>query len=436
MNRRKFLKHLGVGVALPFLPSLLPKALWADEKIIGSNKRILFLYVPNGKIMNKWTPKTFGKNFELTPTLKPLGKVKDQLQILTGLAHLKAFANGDGAGDHARANATYLTGCQARKTAGPDIKNGISIDQAIANQIGQQTVLPSMELSCDSKRLSGNCDSGYSCAYQFNISWKTETAPMPPEANPKLAYRRLFYDPFGEKNQKGFDLKRSLLEETNRETKALKNKLGQTDKNKLDEYLDSLDSVEQRIKKIEKMQNNRPAEEPVLEMPENYPEHIRLMMDIICIAFKADATRVISFLLAHDGSDRSFPTIGVNEAHHQLSHHKNNAGNIRSLEKIDLFYTEHLAYLLEKMQNMKEDNGSLLDNSMVLYGCGISDGNSHSHRDLPIILVGGKNAGLKPGQHIQFKKDTPMTNLYLTLAEKMNAKLDKFGDSNGNIDNI
>ena len=436
MNRRNFIKHLGIGVALPFLPSLLPKALWADEKQIGANKRILFLYVPNGKIMNKWTPKTFGSNFDLTQTLNPLSKVKDNIQILTGLAHLKAFANGDGAGDHARAGATYLTGCQALKTAGPNIKNGISIDQVIANKVGQLTVLPSIELSCDANRLSGNCDSGYSCAYQFNLSWKTESTPMPAEANPKLAYRRLFYDPFGENNPKGFDIKRSLLEETNRETKALLNKLGQTDKNKINEYLDSLDSVEQRIKKIEKMQTNRVGEAPALEMPENYSDHLKIMMDIICIAFKADATRVITFLLAHEGSDRSFPAIGVNDAHHPLSHHKDNPSNIRSLEKIDLFYIEHLAYILEKMQNTKEENGTLLDNTMVLYGCGISDGNSHSHRDLPIILAGGKNVGLKSGRHLEFKKDTPMTNLFLTLAEKMDVKLDKFGDSYGKIDNI
>ncbi len=433
MNRRNFIKHLGLSVALPFLPSLLPRALWANQKVINLPRRLAFIYSPNGKVMNHWTPKTLGKNFELPQTLGPLASVKSQIQVLSGLAHLKAFANGDGAGDHARANATFLTGCQARKTAGPNIKVGVSIDQIIANKIGSQTLLPSMELSCDSKRTSGNCDSGYSCAYQFNLSWKSENTPMPPESNPKLAYQRLFNDPFGDKNAKTAKLKMSLLEETSKETKSLKNKLGQSDKNKLDEYLESLNSVEKRISKIDQMQSKLPKEQLVFEMPENFQEHMRLMMDIMVIAFKADATRVITFMLAHEGSDRSFPNIGVSEAHHQLSHHKGNSDNIKSLQKIDLFYSEQLAYFLEKMQSTIEDNGSMLDNSMVIYGCGIADGDSHSHRDLPIILAGGKNCGLLPGRHIQYPKDTPMTNLYLSLAEKMCVSLEKFGDSTEKI---
>jgi len=433
MNRRDFIKHLGIGVAIPLLPSLLPRALWANQKINQMPKRLAFVYSPNGKVMNHWTPKTFGRNFELPQTLRPFTSLKNQIQVLSGLAHLKAFANGDGAGDHARANATFLTGCQARKTAGPNIKIGISIDQVIANKIGSQTLLPSMELSCDTKRTSGSCDSGYSCAYQFNLSWKSETTPMPPESNPKLAYQRLFNDPFGEKNSKTAKLKMSLLEEASKETKSFKNKLSTSDKNKLDEYLESLYSIEMRISKIDQMQGSLPKDQLVFDMPENFQDHIRLMMDIMVVAFKADATRVISFMLAHEGSDRSFPNIGVSEAHHQLSHHKGNADNITALQKIDLFYSEQMAYFLEKMQGIKEENGSLLDNSMVIYGCGIADGDSHSHRDLPIILAGGKNCGLQTGRHVQYPKDTPMTNLYLSLAEKMGVSLEKFGDSTEKI---
>lgn len=402
--------------------------------------RMGFTYIPNGVIMDQWRPKEQGKLSELPTSLKPLQDHTEDFQVMSGLDHTKAYANGDGAGDHARANATFLTGCQAKKTAGKDIKIGVSVDQIAADAIGDRTKLRSLELSCDGVRKSGKCDSGYSCAYQYNLSWKTESMPMVPESNPRLVFERLFgssFSSFDRKAQlKRRALNKSILDFALDGAKGLNTRLSQMDQEKLDEYFTSIRELEKRIQRDEKNWEHLPSLKTPDGIPDNYREHLRIMFDMMALAFQSDSTRISSFLLAHDGSERSFRDIGVPEGHHSLSHHRNDPEKIKKLARIDQFYSEQFAYFLEKLAKTKEIDGSrLIDHCMIIFGGGISDGNRHRHSDLPVLLAGGKSHGLSTGRHIDYGS-LPMTNLYLGILDRAGVEASQIGDSTGTLTNI
>ncbi len=438
--RRGFLRGMGTALALPWLEALSPRGLAAADS--AKPKRMAFIYAPNGAIMPRWKPLESGRDYKLPSTLKPLEEIRQQVQVISGLAHDKAKANGDGGGDHARANATFLTGCQARKTAGSDIRLGISVDQIAAQKLGRLTRLPSLELGCDKPRGAGKCDSGYSCAYQYNLSWKSATMPMPPEHDPKLAFERLFSSGKSKDTaqRKAISEKydKSILDFVMEDTRRLQKQLGQTDRHKLEEYLTSVREIEHRIDRAQKNESQVPDYPKPDGIPRDYREHLMLMFDLMVLAFQTDTTRIATFLQAHDGSNRSFREVGVAGGHHTLSHHQGNADKIDKIAKIDRFYVENFANFLKKMNNIKEGEGSLLDNCAIVYGSGISDANRHSHHDLPLLLAGGRNMGFQPGRHVVFAEDKeiPMTNLYLTILESFGVKAEKLGDSTGPLSGV
>ena len=434
ISRRSVLRGLGVSLSLPALESFGRSGTHEIPLRMG------FTYIPNGVIMDEWRPQETGKLTELPNSLKPLQNHTNDFQVMSGLDHTKAYANGDGGGDHARANATFLTGCQARKTAGKDIKVGVSVDQIAAEAIGDRTKLGSLELSCDGVRRSGKCDSGYSCAYQYNLSWKTESMPMVPESNPRLVFERLFGNASSSLDRqsqiKRRALNKSILDFALDAARGLNDRLSQMDQDKLDEYFSSVRELEKRIEREEKNGDHLPLIKSPDGIPDNYREHIRLMFDMMSLAFQSDSTRISSFLLAHDGSNRSFRDIGVPEGHHSLSHHKNNPDKIKKLARIDQFYSEQFAYFLQNLSTAKEVDGSrLIDHCMIVFGGGISDGNRHRHSDLPVLLAGGHAHGLSTGRHVDYDS-VPMTNLYLGILDKVGVNASQVGDSTGVIRNL
>jgi len=427
--RRTFLKSIAATLALPSLPSFAQTVAKA-----GSPTRMAFIYIPNGVNLDLWRPTGSGKDYAISKTLEPLAELREHFSVLRGLDHDKAFAHGDGAGDHARANATFLTGCQARKTAGADIQLGESVDQIAARQVGHLTRLPSLELSTDPARSSGNCDSGYSCAYQFNLSWINDTTPAPAERDPRLVFEKMFGSGNETEDARRRAYRKSILDFVMADAKRMQSRLGSTDRGKMDEYLTAVRDVEQRIERAEKFRTEVPEDKRPNGVPEGYGEHMRMMFDLMHLAFQTDTTRISTFLLAHDGSNRTFPEIEVQSAHHELSHHRSNPQTLESIGKIDRFYVEQLAYFLKKMRDTPDGEGSLLDHSMIVYGGGIADGNRHNHDDLPVLLAGKGNGSLKPGRLIEAPKGTPMTNLYLSLLDRMGAKAQRIGDSTGVFD--
>ncbi|MBK1882784.1 DUF1552 domain-containing protein [Luteolibacter pohnpeiensis] len=433
-SRRNFLKGIATTLALPSLQSLgAATATAAKASKAAAPLRMAFVYIPNGVNLDLWQPKDAQNTSE---TLKPLANLRDHYSVMRGLDQEKAFANGDGPGDHARANATFLTGCQARKTAGADIEVGMSVDQIAARQIGHLTRVPSLELSTDPPRRSGQCDSGYSCAYQFNLSWRGESTPAPAERDPRLVFEKLFGSGNQEEDAKRRHYEKSILDFVLDDAKRLNKRLDGTDRGKMDEYLTSVRDVEMRIAQAEKFRVEVPEDQKPNGIPETYQEHIRLMYQMMALAFQTDTTRIASFLLAHDGSNRTFPEIGVTDAHHQLSHHRNNAEILEKIGRIDQFYVEQFAWFLEKLRTTQEDESNLLERSMIVYGGGIGDGNRHNHNDLPLLLAGHGNGTLSQGRVITAQNGTPMTNLYLSMLDRMNVKAERIGDSNGKFEVI
>ncbi|MBI4327139.1 MAG: DUF1552 domain-containing protein [Chloroflexi bacterium] len=436
MPRRTFLKGLGTAMALPLLEAMTPVVSAAVAGPPGgAPRRMAFVYIPNGANMADWTPKMAGADFELPAILEPLGPVKEDLLVLSGLAHDKARPNGDGAGDHARASATFLTGCQARKTHGADIKVGVSIDQVAAQKVGKATRFASLELGCDRSQLAGNCDSGYSCAYSYNISWKTESTPMPPEVDPRLVFERLFSGPAAgeskESRARRERYQKSILDFVLEDANRLKANLGHTDRRKLDEYLTAVREMELRIERAEQFAAALPDYTKPTGIPKEYQEHLRLMYDLLALAFQTDTTRIASFVVAHDGSNRNYPFIGVSDGHHDLSHHGGNEEKKAKIAQINRFHVEQFACFLEKLKSIREGEGTLLDNCMIVYGGAIGDGNRHNHNDLPVLLAGRGGGAFQTGRHLQFSTNTPMTNLYLAMMEQMGAPIPRIGDSTG-----
>ena len=448
LSRRRFLRGLGACVALPALESLLPTRLFGAESsgvanlaktASGAPLRMAYVYFPNGAIQPAWWPEGEGKDFELGRTMQPLAKVKHQLQILGGLDHVNATPGPDGAGDHARAGGTFLTGVRVKKTAGSDIRAGISIDQVVAQQIGHLTRFPSLELTCDAVRKSGNCDSGYSCAYQYNLSWRSPSTPVAPEPNPRLLFERLFGagapGERAESMKRRQEQQRSILDFVRDDAHSLEKQLTYRDKQKLDEYFVSVREIEQRLEAAERF---GAAPDPQIATPAGIPasfeEHVQMMFDMMILAFQTDSTRIATFLLANEGSNRTFPEAGIVEGHHYLTHHQNKQDMIDKVAEIDQWYMRQLAKFLEKMdQTADVDGKSLLHNSMIVYGSGNADGNRHTHTNLPVILAGGGGGTLTPGRFTRFG-GVPMSNLLLSLADRMGAQgVERLGDSTGRV---
>ena len=433
LPRRTFLQGVGATIALPYLDAMTP-AFAAAEKPVT---RAAFVYSANGIIMNDWTPAETGSNFSFSKTLKPIKTFRDQTVVVSGLAHRNGEALGDGPGDHARAGASWLTGAHPKKTQGADIRNGQSIDQLLAQQIGQTTPLPSLEIGLQDVRMVGGCDSGYSCAYSNTISWSSPTTPLPYETNPRRVFEQLFGDgDTTDPEARAIQLRqnRSLLDFVQQDTQRLAPKLGASDRSKLSDYLDSVREVERRIQNVEQREG---AELPPLDRPEGIPpafeDHVKIMSDLIAIAFQADLTRVVTFMYSREGGNRAYPSIGVPDAHHGLSHHQNDAVRMARLQQIDQYHVEMFSYLLGKLRDSQDDTGSLLDNSLVLFGSSLSDSNAHLHDNLPTVLVGGGSGKLKGGKHLRVPNGTPMTNMLLSIADGLDVPLEEFGDSTGHL---
>jgi hypothetical protein len=450
VNRRHFLRGVGVSVALPLFESLRPARLAAADPAPGAKLavtatgaplRTAFVYFPNGAIPAAWWPTGDGADFKWSRTLAPLEAHKKSLQILGGLDHKTADPGPDGAGDHARANGTFLTGVRLKKSA-TDIRAGISIDQVFAKEVGHLTRFSSLELTCDAAPRTSGCDSGYSCAYQFNISWSSATTPKTAESNPRLVFERLFGA--GKPGERLANMKRrqeedqSVLDFVLEDARAMQGRLDPQDRRKLDQYLTGLREIETRIQKAER---GGPAKDPNVDtppgIPAEYAEYVQLMYDMLVIAFQTDTTRIATFLLAHDGSNRSFDHIGIVEGHHDLTHHMNRKDWIDKVADIDLWYAQQFAKFLDKLDKTKDaDGNSLLQNSMVVYGSGNADANRHTHANLPILLAGSGGGTLKPGRYVKHGSK-PATNLFLGLAQRLGLeKLNRFADSTGVLENI
>ena len=440
LSRRTFLRGLGVSVALPWLETMGSMTTWSDASTPGAEvvpNRMAFLYVPNGMNMEDWTPTKVGRDYELTEILKPLKEMKDKMLVLSGLTADKARPNGDGGGDHARAMAAFLTGVQPRKTDGADIRVGISVDQVAAARIGHQTRIPSLELGIDPGQKAGNCDSGYNCVYSSTLSWRSATQPIPKEIHPKLAFERLFSSlPDAQRIQRDWQ-RSSILDYVRQDAKDLLSQVSGNDIRKLDEYFSAIRDLEIRIEASEKFPPIKKPDYPVPdEIPMDYQEHLRLMMDLIVLAFQANVTRVTTFVLANEGSNKPYPFINVSDGHHDLSHHGGNAAKKAKIRKINIFHTQQLAYFLKKLEATSESDGSLLDHSMIIYGSGNSDGDSHTHHNLPILLAGKGCGTLKSGQHIQYSKETPLNNLWLSMLNRMDVHLTELGDSTESLQGL
>jgi hypothetical protein len=398
--------------------------------------RMAFVFFANGAIMDSWKPKTEGAEYELPRTLQQLKEHKSEINVVTGLAQNWGRAHGDGPGDHARCASTYLTGAHPYKTSGADIKVGVSVDQAAANRVGARTRIPSLELGLRQGRNAGNCDSGYSCAYSNNISWKTDRTPMAKEINPRLAFERLFGDgkEDSESQKKRDFYKASILDLVKQDALQLKKQLGVTDQRKMDEYFQSVRELELRVLRA---QNSANIERPDLKLPDGVPsdfaEHMYLMYDIMALAFQTDVTRISTLMLGNAGSNRSYKMVGVNEGHHQLSHHRNDDALMEKIRKIDEYLSKGFSYFLKKLKSVSEGEGNLLDHSMIVYGSGISDANRHSHHDLPIVVAGKANGTIDTGRHIDLGEEVPLNNLFLSMLDRMDAGITSIGDSSGRL---
>ena len=442
LSRRTILHGLGASLGLPLLDAMSP-ALASTTRggMIDRPVRLAFAYIPNGVTFPEWKPAKTGSDYEFTRILKPLEPFRRDLFVLSGLDHHQANALGDGGGDHARAGACFLTGVHPKKTDGADIEGGVSIDQIIAREIGTKTRLGSLELGCEDSRTVGNCDSGYSCAYTNSISWRTPTVPMPPETNPRIVFERLFGDEDpslseAERTRRAL-MRKSILDVVAERTKSLLADLGPADRRKVDEHLTAVREIEKRIETAEHDDRDfNPGIEKPVGIPVEFIDYAKLMYDLQVLAFQADLTRVTTFMLGREGSVRAFPEIGVNDPHHPLSHHRNLPEMIEKITKINCLHAELFGYFLEKLKSTPDGDGSLLDHSMVVYGSAICDGNSHSHENLPVLLAGRGDGRLKPGRHIEFAAGTPMTNLYLSLMERMGVREEKLGDSTGKVGQI
>lgn len=447
LSRRTLLRGMGTALALPFLDVMLPQrllsAVSASPADAAHPLRMAFLYVPNGIHMADWTPSQDGDAFELPATLKPLESVRSHVNVLSGLTLDGAHAHGDGGGDHARSVAAFLTGAHPRKTNGADIQNGISVDQIAAEAVGGKTRFASLELGLEASAQAGNCDSGYSCAYASNMSWRTPTSPVAKEVDPGAVFDRLFAGQTVTETKKAKSFReryrKSVLDFVLEDANDLRKKLPNTDRQKLDEYLYGVRDVERRYLGVEKLgmtEEGVPDYPRPAGVPKAMAEHAELMLDMMSLAMQTDSTRILSFMFTNAGSNRGYPEIGVSEGHHDCSHHGKDAEKQRKIALINRFHVERFAYFVDRLSKIREGEGSLLDNCMIVYGSGISDGDRHNHDDLPILLAGHGNGRIQSGRHIRYKNGTPLCNLYLWMLHQMDVSAESFGDSNGVIDQL
>jgi hypothetical protein len=432
LDRRFFLKGVGAALALPFLDAMTPAFASASK----ATPRMAFLYVPNGANMAAWTPVGSGKGFTFSPTLKALEPFREHVNVLSGLALHSADRLNDGAGDHSRATGAFLSGCHAKRTQGADLELGVTADQIAARVIGKDSLLPSLELGIDDHFTAPLCDEGYTCAYSNTLSWTSSNTPLPQENDPRLVFERLFGEG-GDIHHRIARLRenRSILDSVTGDMKQLQGTLGNPDRQRMDQYFEAIRQVELRLQRVEK-QN---AESPTmgagltrpLGAPDKFEDHIQLIMDLQVLAFQSDITRVTTLMFAGERSGRSYPQVGVPDSHHSVSHHENNPEKLAKVAKIDSCHIQQLAYFVGKLRNTPDGDSNLLQNSMVLYGAGISNGNVHDHSPLPIVLCGGGGGQIEGGRHIVYQNEPPLSNVLRGMLEKVGVHADKLGESTG-----
>ena len=438
LPRRTFLRGLGAAIGLPLLDAMLP-ALSASAKAGTPPRRLGFVYAPDGMAITSavdyWKPKVEGATLEMSPILKPLEPYRGRLVVVSGLSQKQAEAMGDGNGDHTRGTATWLNGVHPKWTEGADVRAGITADQIAATELGKDTPLPSIELGLDHNFVVGNCENGYSCVYMNTLAWRTPTTPLPAEINPRSVFERLFGEGGTPAQRRAQQEKtRSILDAVTEQMHQLQRTLGAGDRTTVSDYLDTVRELERRIQRTDDgTEASLPALERPMGIPDRFDEHAKLMFDLQCLAFQADITRVFTFMLGRETSSRSFPEIGLSAPHHGMSHHGNRPDDIQKYAKVNTYYTEQFAYFLEKLQSTPDGDGTLLDHALLLYGAGLSNGNEHSHLDLPLLLAGGQDL-LKGGRHLQCQLHTPMANLLVSMLDRAGVPVGTIGDSTGRLE--
>ena len=431
LPRRTFLRGMGAAVALPLLDAMVPAMAATPAHPV---RRLGYIFIPMGSDINRWTPPGEGTLTELSPILRPLEPFKDHITVLTNMELRNAYP-----GTHATSNSAYLSCAKAKLTESTDYYLGTTVDQIAAREIGQDTRLPSLELGLDLLELVGQCDDGYACVYQNNLSWSSPTTPLPYEAHPRLVFERLFGEGgSAEERSRTLKKKASLLDRVRRDIQRLQKELGSGDRTKVDQYLESVREVERRIQGAEEgaAENPMPDMDRPIGVPASYADHARLMFDLQVLALQADITRVITFQLARETSTRSYNEIGGPEPHHPLTHHGNDAEKVAKVAKINQFHVSLFAYLVEKLKETPDGDGCLLDHSMYLYGSGMGNPNAHDHINLPIMVAGGGGGKMKGGRHVRYAESTPLANLHLTLLAKTGVRMDSFADSQGKVDEL
>jgi hypothetical protein len=439
LSRRAVLKGLGAAISLPFLDAMVP-AFAAPKLRQAGPVRLAWFYVPNGIDMRHWTPAADGALSELPAILAPLDPVKQELLVLSNLTTHWGRPLQDGPGDHGRALGSYMTGVKVFKTAGADLKLGISADQIAANAVGHETRLPSLEVGLEEARLAGNCDSGYSCAYTYNLAWRTESQPLPPISDPRILFERVFGTDIVESpaaRARRLDMRRSILDGVLEDTTRLQSTLGGSDRRKVEEYLTSVREIE---KQVARAASDGMVIEPGIDkpfgVPPEFPDYFRLMTDMMVLAFKADVTRISTMVVGREGSVRAYPEIGVPDGHHPLTHHQGNQEMLAKVRQINELHSRLFAEFLVKMKNTPEGDSNLLDQSMIVYGSGLADGNGHTHDQLPTLLAGRGGGFVSPGRHIIYQRETPVTNLFATMIERIGVRAEHVGDSTGRLDDL
>jgi len=436
LSRRTFLRGMGVTMSLPLLDAMVPASTALAQTAARAQVRLGLCFIPHGAVMNQWTPASVGP-LELSPTLSPLAPYRDQVVVLSNLAHAMAGPQGpgDNGGDHTRCPAVFLNGVHPKRTDGADIQAGITIDQMAAQKIGQDTLLPSLELAIeDYSGLVGSCDVGFSCTYMNTISWRTPTSPLPMEINPRVVFDRMFGDgASAQERLQRIETQRSILDAITGQVRRLQGDLGVRDRNRVAEYLDSVREIERRIQLAERQASNPNIDVPTTPagIPEDYEEHTKLMFDLMAIAFQAEITRISTFMMAREVSYRTFPKLGISEAFHPASHHQNSPTRLETLQKINQHHVSLVTHFLDRLKATPDGDGTLLDHSLILYGSAMSNSNVHNHAPLPVLVAGGAGGRLKGGRHLSYAEGTPMSNLLLSILDKAGVPQEKVGDSTG-----
>jgi Protein of unknown function (DUF1552) len=439
MSRRTVLRGLGTALSLPLLDSMVPAQTPLLKTAANPEIRLGLCFIPHGAVMANWTPAAEGADFKLSRTLAPVEPFKDQIVVVSNLAHKMAAPGGpgDNGGDHTRSPAVFLNGVHPKRTDGADIQAGVTIDQLAAQKIGQQTPLPSLELATeDFSGLVGSCDVGFSCAYMNTISWRTPTTPLPMEINPRVVFTRLFGDGANaEERLQRIDEQSSILDAVMGQVKHLEGRLGPSDRNRISDYLDTVREIERRIQLSEKQNASSTLAVPASPtgIPDDHQEHSKLMFDLMTLSFQANITRISTFMMAREVSYRTFPMLGISEGFHPASHHQNNPDRLENLTKINTYHVSLMAYFLGKLKATPDGDGNLLDHSLILYGSGMSNSNVHNHAPLPVFVAGGAAGRMKGGRHLKYPDGTPMANLLLTILDKAGVPQDRVGDSTGTL---